>query len=1048
MDIPCACPLAATSAIFSFAVQRGILAMKRLLLAILALVATVRVVEQTAFSQTQACAAPWRVGMPITTGQVLSFGGHNWKALQPETQTQTDWTPPNVPALWADAGACTASTTPPQPCVAPWTVGVPIAVGEVLSFGGQNWQAIQPEIQTQANWAPPNVPALWVSTGVCTPSPAPDSNGILGFESPAGWIVNGKLGIALQASATRTQGNFALAVVGSSGRTSLTSLPVGSTARALSGIGQQGALFEVDVKPPFANAGTLQLFVSSTSSGVAKKLAGEINLGRFRPGIFTTVQVPIPDDVRTALGSTKFNDLIFELDLNSPQSASTFMFDNLRVHSVPLVTGTAGIKPPAGFGGSVDLIAIGNTPAAQTFDIGPVQVPDSFHLKLGTAGATTVQLALGFDGTPANTCTYFPDSADTTGTSYALNFCTGGLQAGDLVGSNWAKLTIVGGDGSMKIRAQLARRPVGDLLGAGVIPAMPTFWGDFDACVPAPVAGQVITQSPSCNRQVAAANQIVTNYFNKVSSANTAPNWVVTPVPEFARRHGDGSPNDNLLGLPPPPNDPPFDQEGHVNPGGSFDAYWRLNGALSSANTPTQNTAHLDATFGAHVVLFGEDADVVSLNTVIDTSQGTGTFSTCQNTRATSPGAAGCLHMFLFGNEIAGGGDRAPQTGFNFSFTETQDFDLPPIPIWIFEITLGASASVGVNASGTLAVTGFDVSIAPTATLGAHIFGGINLGIASGGVDARINLLNVSTPIKADAGWFIDTDPTACSADLKFSLNGQAQISAGGGEVDLVASFGICPFCVDGSLPLISWPPIASTTKTLFDFPINAQLFGLPPAACNAPLSVFIANPPATSVPANVPIPLSGSARSVPGGNPVPCDNFQWVVNPPDTLNPPSGRGCNVTVTFADPSPAPTASRTLRLNASFPFVNQFGTIQTSGSASESVNVSLLPPGPHIISATSLMIRVPPPSPLDGKEFAIVSCGLTPIQLTGTVVGQSGTVSWSAVNRFGGVFPVGTGLTPSWNITEFGIYTVTMTDSVAGSVSMSVVVDECPRSPKQ
>jgi hypothetical protein len=46
--------------------------------------------------------------MPVSVGEVLSFGGHNWSAIEPETQTQADWTPPNTPALWADAAACTS----------------------------------------------------------------------------------------------------------------------------------------------------------------------------------------------------------------------------------------------------------------------------------------------------------------------------------------------------------------------------------------------------------------------------------------------------------------------------------------------------------------------------------------------------------------------------------------------------------------------------------------------------------------------------------------------------------------------------------------------------------------------------------------------------------------------------------------------------------------------------------------------------------------------------------------------------------------------------
>lgn len=53
-----------------------------------------------------ACAPPWQIGIAITTGEVLSFNGDNWQAIQPEVQTVDGWQPPNVPALWKDLGAC------------------------------------------------------------------------------------------------------------------------------------------------------------------------------------------------------------------------------------------------------------------------------------------------------------------------------------------------------------------------------------------------------------------------------------------------------------------------------------------------------------------------------------------------------------------------------------------------------------------------------------------------------------------------------------------------------------------------------------------------------------------------------------------------------------------------------------------------------------------------------------------------------------------------------------------------------------------------------
>jgi len=59
------------------------------------------------FSQS-ACAPAWQAGMSVTTGQVVSYGGDNWKAIQPEASAAPNWQPPYVPALWSSLGACTS----------------------------------------------------------------------------------------------------------------------------------------------------------------------------------------------------------------------------------------------------------------------------------------------------------------------------------------------------------------------------------------------------------------------------------------------------------------------------------------------------------------------------------------------------------------------------------------------------------------------------------------------------------------------------------------------------------------------------------------------------------------------------------------------------------------------------------------------------------------------------------------------------------------------------------------------------------------------------
>jgi hypothetical protein len=794
-----------------------------------------------------------------------------------------------------------------------------------------------------------------------------DSNAIMGFETPLGWRAISRFGTTASATATRTQGNFAYSLAQPSELMALVSSPVASTAKALVGVGDAGATFEVDVMLPTqlgnpANQGFLVLFVSSPSRGLLA-FVGAVRFRGLRTGTYTTMKFPIPASVGHALGGASFNDLTFAFLLSSvnitegmygddapiysglftPPFPGTYLFDNLRVHSVASTSAT----PPAGYGTSVDLVAIGNTPAAKLFDVGIVQVPDSFHLKLGTAGSTTVQLDIGYDGTPSFTCTYAPVPIPYPNVgvkSYTIGSCTGGKQPGDLVGANWARLTIVGGDNSMKIRAQLAGNPVGDLAGSGILPPMPTWWGDFDTCAPAPVKGKIVTTSTSCAAQTAQANQIVTDYFNKLNAANAPMDWIIAPGREGARRHGDGSPHNNLTGPPPTPTDPPFSQEGHLNAGGDFDAYYQLNGTLDPQNIAgtDRNTTHFDATFATHAVLFGQDVDIVDINTVADTDSGETTPTYMKPTSTFQ------LHLFVFGNEVPSGGVSVnPSTGFSVDPTASGSYDLPSIQIWIFSITLGADASAELNAQGGAAVSGVDLKVVPSASVGAHMKGLIDLALASGGVDAKVNLISVSTPATAQAKWVLNTDATTCAMTLNGSTRGDLQLSSGGGKVDLVATFGICPFCDHESWNLFNWGPLASTNVNLFSADLGFSAFPLPASLCTKPLTVRIASPSqGATLTGGRGITLSGIATS-PNAAFVPCNKLSWSFTGPAGATMPSATGCSPAVIFPQPTSG-TASWTINLSATNTYTNGYGTITESGSATPvTVNVSSLSPGAYI-----------------------------------------------------------------------------------------------------
>jgi hypothetical protein len=383
-----------------------------------------------------------------------------------------------------------------------------------------------------------------------------------------------------------------------------------------------------------------------------------------------------------------------------------------------------------------------------------------------------------------------------------------------------------------------------------------------------------------------------------------------------------------------------------LNPGGSFDAYWRLNGNL----TPTppvvgsdDNKTHFDAAFTAHGVLFGEDIDVVDAKIVADTDSGqtTPTYIAAAST--------GSLGFYVFGVELPAGQDITinPSTGFSYDKTWSQEWDLPPIQIWIFSITLGANADAELKASGSAAVAGVDLVVTPSASLGGHIEGGINLGIASGGVDAKINLLTVSTPATAQAKWVINTSPLVCATTLNGSLKGDLNLASLGGEVDLKATFGICPFCDTESETLFKWGPLASSTLHLFDDTIDVQLFGLPASLCVFPSTATITSPTSgATLSSGLPITLTGTAAPNDSTIPVSSTTYAWTYTPGTNAGGSTvmvnsgGTGANPSVTFPAPTSGSTSTWTIGMSATVTTSSAGGTKITSTAPATPVTVSV------------------------------------------------------------------------------------------------------------
>jgi hypothetical protein len=849
---------------------------------------------------------------------------------------------------------------------------------------------------------------------------APNSNNIMGFEANGTWIVTGNSsppGFSAGITTNRTQGSAAYAVANPPNQVKITSQPIASTATALAGIGDNGALLQIDVLIPLqqgntVNSGYIQPYVSSRSRGLSKVPLTQVFFNSYREGIYSTIAFPLPNAVGSALKGATFSDLTFEFDISSPgKITGAYLLDNLRVHSVTLVQSPTSDTPiPPGYGGSVDLLAYGDAPATQTFPIGPTQIPLGFQFTKLIDKASP-KLFLGLDGKPTTTCTYDPDPNDSTMLRYVLNTCDNGFKAGDLINANWVSLAIIGGDATDKLRAQLALNPMGDLTGAGIIPPMPTFWGTAYSCIPAPVAGKVVTTSTSCAAQTAQANQIMKQYFTQLKNANPPPNWIVPPVPSFALRHGDGTPNNNLLGVPPPPNDPPFDSGGDLNPGGSFDAYWRLNGNLTPTPPVTgsdETKTHFDAAFTAHGVLFGEDVDVVDAKVVADTDSGRTT-----PLPAIAATSTGTLAFYVFGVELPSGQDLtiSPSTGFSIDPKWSQEYNLPPIQIWIFTVTLGATADAEFMATGSAALAGVDLNLLPSASLGGHVSGGINLGIASGSVDAKVNLVKVSTPVTAQAKWVIDTRPQVCSATLDGHLKGDLDLSSGGGEVDLKATFGFCPFCDTESETLVKWGPLASSTLKLFDDTIDVQLFGLPASLCAFPVTATINSPvPAATLSSGLPITLTGTAAPTDSTIPVSSTTYAWTYTPGTnasgstaSVNTMGATGPNPRVTFPAPTSGTTSAWTIGMTATVSTTSAGGTVVTSTASATPVTVSVssLTSGAYITQVSGdvsglaipdaagvfvlpMMSNAPP------GESGIFTTGT--VTVSGVVVGGSGSLN--------------------------------------------------------
>lgn len=92
----------------------------------------------------------WIAGEQVHVGTRRFYGGVEYECIQAHV-TQAEWTPPNVPALWR-------VVTPPS---AEWQPYTAYAIGDEVTYAGVLYRCRQAHTSLPG-WEPPNVPALWL----------------------------------------------------------------------------------------------------------------------------------------------------------------------------------------------------------------------------------------------------------------------------------------------------------------------------------------------------------------------------------------------------------------------------------------------------------------------------------------------------------------------------------------------------------------------------------------------------------------------------------------------------------------------------------------------------------------------------------------------------------------------------------------------------------------------------------------------------------------------------------------------------------------------
>jgi len=93
----------------------------------------------------------WMEGEKVEAGWKRTYGGKTYECLQAH-QTQADWTPPAVPALWKEVVA---------PVTGEWAVGIAYKVGDEVMYLGKKYRCRQAHTSIQT-WNPVAAVNLWL----------------------------------------------------------------------------------------------------------------------------------------------------------------------------------------------------------------------------------------------------------------------------------------------------------------------------------------------------------------------------------------------------------------------------------------------------------------------------------------------------------------------------------------------------------------------------------------------------------------------------------------------------------------------------------------------------------------------------------------------------------------------------------------------------------------------------------------------------------------------------------------------------------------------